>query len=109
MSSTSEVTVTQSARSPESLEAEIAQLYEALASRATIEQAKGIVMAAHRLSPEQAWQLMAKVSQDRNVKLRQLAQATVDLVYGADPVDPRATAIAVRFLLGRGRPRAARP
>ena len=54
------------------------QMQEAMANRAVIEQAKGIVMAERRCSPAEAFAVLAKVSQDSNRKVRDVAQALVD-------------------------------
>ena len=56
------------------------QLRRALASRATIDQAKGILMAEHGGPPEAAFRRLVKMSQDTNVPLRDVARA---LVYQA--------------------------
>jgi GAF domain-containing protein len=50
----------------------------AMASRAVIEQAKGIVMAQHRCSADHAFELLRAGSQRQNVKLRVLCQSIVD-------------------------------
>jgi len=50
----------------------------AMASRAVIEQAKGIIMGDRRCTAEQAFQILTKLSQDTNRKLRDVAQALVD-------------------------------
>lgn len=54
------------------------QLAEALESRATIEQAKGVVMAQERCSPDEAFERLVTRSQQENRKLRQVAQEVVD-------------------------------
>ncbi|NYF59985.1 GAF and ANTAR domain-containing protein [Micromonospora purpureochromogenes] len=54
------------------------QMQEAMANRAVIEQAKGILMAERRCSPAEAFAVLAKVSQDSNRKVRDVAQALVD-------------------------------
>jgi diguanylate cyclase (GGDEF)-like protein len=72
-------------------------------SRATIEQAKGLLMALHGCDAEQAWNLLSRESQKHNVKLRDLAGAFVRAVVdagsapgtGTDPV-PAAMEAAVR-------------
>jgi len=53
------------------------QLTEALASRATIEQAKGILMGAQRIGPDEAFQLLVRASQRENRKLREIAEELV--------------------------------
>jgi GAF domain-containing protein len=55
-----------------------ARLGEAMAHRAVIEQAKGILMGAQRFGPDEAFALMVKASQRENVKLREIAQRIVD-------------------------------
>jgi GAF domain-containing protein len=54
-----------------------AQLREAMKSRATIEQAKGILMERHKLPAETAFDLLVKASQAQNRKLRDLADDLV--------------------------------
>ena len=56
------------------------QLQEALASRAVIEQAKGILMAEHRVRPELAFELLRDRSQHENRKLRDVARDIVDAI-----------------------------
>lgn len=51
-----------------------AQLHEAMASRAPIEQAKGILMAAHGLDADAAFNLLRTHSQNTNTKLHDLAR-----------------------------------
>jgi len=54
------------------------QLNEALTSRAVIEQAKGILMAKHRIDADDAFDRLRSESQGRNVKLRDVAQQIVE-------------------------------
>ena len=61
---------------------EVLQLQEALRSRATIEQAKGILIAQHGCSPDEAFTRLTRRSQRENRKLRDVA---ADLVAGAAP------------------------
>ncbi|SFQ45162.1 GAF domain-containing protein [Amycolatopsis arida] len=49
------------------------ELRTALASRAVIDQAKGMLMAARHVSADEAFQLLVRQSQQQNVKLRELA------------------------------------
>jgi GAF domain-containing protein len=49
------------------------QLTEALGSRAVIEQAKGVLMARHALTADEAFELLRQWSQVRNRKLRDVA------------------------------------
>ncbi|MFK4121537.1 GAF and ANTAR domain-containing protein [Streptomyces longwoodensis] len=51
-----------------------AQLGEAIATRHTIGEAMGILMGGHRLSEGQAFDVLRRYSQERNVKLREVAR-----------------------------------
>lgn len=53
------------------------QLGEAMRSRATIEQAKGVLMGAQRCSPDDAFQILVRASQRENRKLRDIATQIV--------------------------------
>jgi GAF domain-containing protein len=52
-------------------------LAQAMKSRATIEQAKGILMGAQRCSADEAFQVLVRASQRENRKLREIADAIV--------------------------------
>lgn len=54
------------------------QLQEALTSRAVIDQAKGILMAEHHVTANEAFELLRRSSQRENRKLRDIAQGIVD-------------------------------
>jgi transcriptional regulator with GAF, ATPase, and Fis domain len=54
----------------------------AMASRAVIEQAKGVIMAQNRCDPERAFEILRTASQGRNVKLRDIAREIVATVAG---------------------------
>jgi hypothetical protein len=56
---------------------EIEQLRSALTSRATIDQAKGIVMAQRGCDADEAFAVLVRTSQDRNIKVRDLAATIV--------------------------------
>ncbi|GGP67490.1 GAF and ANTAR domain-containing protein [Saccharothrix coeruleofusca] len=60
----------------------IENLQRALVSRAEIDQAKGVLMAAHGISADEAFQRLAHESQQRNTKLRQVARNLLDSVRG---------------------------
>jgi GAF domain-containing protein len=55
-------------------------LEQAMQSRATIEQAKGIIMNSMGCGPEQAIRVLIKQSQEQNIKLRDLAAELVNNV-----------------------------
>jgi GAF domain-containing protein len=54
------------------------QLQAAMASRAVIEQAKGVLMGARGCSADEAFAVLVELSQTANRKLRDVAQAIVD-------------------------------
>jgi GAF domain-containing protein len=58
------------------------QLQTAMQSRAVIEQAKGIVMAERRCTAEEAFNVLVRLSQESNRKLREVAQALVEEAGG---------------------------
>jgi len=53
---------------------DVANMRKAMASRAVIEQAKGILMERYRITAEQAFTLLTHASQRSNVKLREVAE-----------------------------------
>jgi GAF domain-containing protein len=60
-------------------------LREALASRAVIDQAIGIIMCQNRCPAEEAFGILRQVSHNRNVKLREVAARLVTSVSGKPP------------------------
>lgn len=63
----------------EALRHEVTGLRAALLSRATIDQARGILIGRYRISPEQAFNVLVRWSQHRNIKLRVIAEALVGM------------------------------
>lgn len=61
------------------------QMQSAMESRAVIEQAKGIIMAEHRITPDEAFTVLTKASQDSNRKLRDIAAAIVARAQSPSP------------------------
>ena len=59
------------------------QMQEAMATRAVIEQAKGILMAQSKVDPDQAFNMLVRASQRENRKLREIAAAIVERAAGA--------------------------
>jgi GAF domain-containing protein len=59
-----------------------AQLEEALASRAVIDQALGIIMSERRCTADEAFELLRTISQNTNVKLHDVAASMVAAVSG---------------------------
>ncbi|GAB7193188.1 GAF and ANTAR domain-containing protein [Kineococcus sp. NUM-3379] len=60
----------------------------AMDSRAVIDQALGVVMAQNRCDAEAAFEILARASQGRNVKLREIAQGIVRAVAGPPGARP---------------------
>lgn len=54
--------------------AQAVHLRTALASRAVIDQAKGVLMAVHRVGADEAFALLVQRSQQENLKVRELAE-----------------------------------
>lgn len=57
-------------------------LEQALLSRAVIDQAKGVLMAVHSCTAEEAFKMLVEQSQRDNVKLRDVAKNLLDSVTG---------------------------
>ena len=56
----------------------IAQLHDAIETRTIIGQATGIIMARRRCGPGEALNVLVKISNDRNIKLREVARMLVE-------------------------------
>jgi transcriptional regulator with GAF, ATPase, and Fis domain len=56
------------------------QMHRAMASRAVIEQAKGIIMRDRGCSPDEAFNALVRLSQQSHLKLRDVAERLVDQV-----------------------------
>ena len=69
--------VVRDARRVEKLRGTATRLQDAMASRALIEQAKGVAAGWLALPVEAAFDVLSSLSQDRNVKLRDLAAVVV--------------------------------
>jgi GAF domain-containing protein len=61
------------------------QLRDALASRAVIDQALGVIMAQERCTTAQAFAILRNASQNRNVKLRDIARQIITGISGESP------------------------
>ncbi|MER5527656.1 anti-sigma factor antagonist [Streptomyces sp. NPDC002677] len=64
------------------IRAEVVQLRRALQTRETIDLARGILMAAFVLTPEEAWSVLVTTSQNTNTKLHLTARLLVDSIRG---------------------------
>ena len=60
------------------LETEVATLRDAIATRTIIGQATGLLAGQLNLSTEMAWRVMRRLSNETNIKLRDIARALVD-------------------------------
>jgi hypothetical protein len=58
------------------------QLEQALASRSTIDQAIGVLMTQNQCTPDVAFGILRRASQNRNIKLRDVAAAIIERYTG---------------------------
>ena len=70
------------------LEAECAQLEQAVSSHAVVDQAIGAVVVLGRIAPEEAWRVLRDVSQRTNTKLRVVAEHVMAFTQGAELPQP---------------------
>lgn len=61
----------------------VSQLEDAMSSRAVIEQAKGILIGLRGTNAHDAFEILRKESQDRNIRVRDLAEHIVTTAQGA--------------------------
>ncbi|MFJ2929537.1 ANTAR domain-containing protein [Streptomyces massasporeus] len=85
------------------LRAEVTQLRRAMQTRPTIDLARGILMASFSLSPEAAWSVLVRTSQNTNTKLHHLAQDLVGTVRGTTLPEQVQQQLAAA-VAGAGRP-----
>ncbi|MFC7841692.1 ANTAR domain-containing protein [Streptomyces sp. NPDC057382] len=86
------------------LQAEVEQLRRAIASRPVIDQARGILMATHGCTSDEAWHVLREASQLSNTKLRDVAAAVTASADGDGPPPPPGLRSALQRALAR-RPR----
>ncbi|MFE1911857.1 ANTAR domain-containing response regulator [Streptomyces anandii] len=92
------------------LREEVEQLREAMVTRPVIDQARGILMAAHSCTPEQAWDILREASQRSNTKLRAVAAAVTAGAVPDGPAPPEGIRTALRTAISRATgPDAPRP
>ena len=65
-----------------------ADLQEALASRSTIDQALGVLMAQNRCTRDEAFGILRRASQHRNLKLREIASTVIERFTGHPAAEP---------------------
>ncbi|SDT32295.1 ANTAR domain-containing protein [Friedmanniella luteola] len=63
-------------------------LQEALAGRSTIDQALGVLMAQNRCTRDEAFGILRRASQHRNLKLREVAAAVIERFTGHAAAEP---------------------
>ncbi|MET9392063.1 ANTAR domain-containing protein [Streptomyces sp. NPDC006624] len=84
------------------LQSEVEQLRHAIASRPVIDQARGILMATHGCTSDEAWHILRETSQLSNTKLRDVAAAVTASTEPDGPVPPDALRAALRSALRNG-------
>jgi hypothetical protein len=82
------------------LEHQVEGLTRALHSRDVIGQAKGILIAHYGISADDAFALMARVSQHTNTKLAEIAPAFVSRVRERGPAHPQQCQVVTEVLEG---------
>ncbi|KOV69548.1 hypothetical protein ADL00_10730 [Streptomyces sp. AS58] len=85
------------------LQEEVAQLKEALASHAVVDQAIGMIVALGRVTPDQGWAVLKQVSQHTNIKLRNVAELI--LIWGRKGELPPEIRVELEEALDRRGPR----
>ncbi|MFI8215604.1 ANTAR domain-containing protein [Streptomyces sp. NPDC085932] len=73
---------------PTRLERENAQLRQAVESHATVDQAIGVLVAVHRLTPTAGFDVLREVSQHANIKLHTVAETVIDWALGGSLPQP---------------------
>ncbi|MEU6394081.1 ANTAR domain-containing protein [Streptomyces sp. NPDC046939] len=86
---------------------EVAQLRRAMQSRGTIDMARGVLVAAFGISPQDAWEALVDVSQRTNMKLHLVAQHLVDSTSGDRPL-PKTVQSQLSAVIARLEARSAR-
>ncbi|MBO8186322.1 ANTAR domain-containing protein [Streptomyces spirodelae] len=64
------------------LQEEVAQLRQAMKTRPVIDQARGVLMAYWRCSPETAWRILVDISQHTNTKVREISVLLTQATHG---------------------------
>ncbi|WP_320776438.1 ANTAR domain-containing protein [Streptomyces sp. CRN 30] len=80
---------------------EVEQLRRAIASRPVIDQARGVLMAVHSCTPDQAWHILREASQLSNTKLRSVAEWVTASAGDEGPPPPPEVRAALRTALFR--------
>jgi AmiR/NasT family two-component response regulator len=77
------------------------QLRRAIASRPVIDQARGVLMALHACTSDEAWHILREASQLSNTKLRTVAAAVTAGAESDGPPPPPEVRAALRAALAR--------
>ncbi|WP_030239247.1 ANTAR domain-containing response regulator [Streptomyces sp. NRRL S-455] len=85
------------------LQEEVEQLRQAIASRPVIDQARGILMATHGCTSDEAWHILRETSQLSNTKLREVAAAVTAGAETNGPPPPPELRTALQRALARRR------
>jgi AmiR/NasT family two-component response regulator len=64
------------------------QLRTSLASRAVIDQALGIIMGQQRCTAAEAFDILRSAAQNRNLKIREIAEQIITSITGQPPQEP---------------------
>ncbi|MGK9459048.1 ANTAR domain-containing protein [Streptomyces sp. G6] len=83
------------------LQEEVEQLRRAIASRPVIDQARGVLMALHACTSDEAWHILREASQLSNTKLRTVAAAVTAGAESDGPPPPAEVRAALRTALAR--------
>ncbi|MFF5981473.1 ANTAR domain-containing protein [Streptomyces olindensis] len=86
------------------LQEEVEQLRQAIVSRPVIDQARGILMATHGCTSDEAWHILRETSQLSNTKLREVAAAVTASAESDGPAPPPELRTALQRALARRRP-----
>ncbi|MEU9269124.1 ANTAR domain-containing protein [Streptomyces sp. NPDC048251] len=70
------------------MEQENTQLRHAIDSHAAVDQALGVLIAAHRVPPGVGFEVLREVSQYTNIKLHTVAKALIDWALGQPLPEP---------------------
>ncbi|MGW2898488.1 ANTAR domain-containing response regulator [Streptomyces sp. NPDC001212] len=83
------------------LQTEVEQLRRAISSRPVIDQARGVLMATHACTAEQAWNVLREASQRSNTKLHTVAASITAGARDDGPAPPGRIRSALRTALAR--------
>ncbi|MEU0024492.1 ANTAR domain-containing protein [Streptomyces sp. NPDC006335] len=95
------VVVRERTRQLDELRTEVEQLRQAILTRPVIDQARGVLMATHACSSDQAWNVLREASQLSNTKLRKVAAVVTAGAGGGGPVPSPELRQALRTAIDR--------